>query len=95
MDRAARGGLSLQWFTPSSPPPLRWTALHAAASFGHAGVVVALLAGRADPGRRNTKGEAALDVAAQKQNHAVASLLTMARDAGKGGPPGGSGKWSV
>ena len=31
-----------------SPPPHRWTALHAAASFGHAGVVVALLAGRAE-----------------------------------------------
>tara|TARA_B110001452_G_scaffold216116_1_gene187424 strand:+ start:114 stop:1541 length:1428 start_codon:yes stop_codon:yes gene_type:complete len=63
-----------------------WTALHAAASFGHANVVMALIAGRADPGSLNQKGESALDVAVQKQNHEVVSLLTMAHHAGQGGP---------
>lgn len=63
-----------------------WTALHAAASFGHANVVMTLIAGRANPGVLNKKGESALDVAVQKQNHEVVSLLTMAHHAGQGGP---------
>lgn len=41
------------------------TALHCAAQFGHTEVVSALLEKNCDPGIRNSRGETALELAAQ------------------------------
>lgn len=41
------------------------TALHCAAQYGHTGVVALLLERGCDPGIRNSRGETALDLAAQ------------------------------